>query len=414
MNTYDVLIRNGRVIDPANGIDDNLDVAIKGGRIAAVGDGLEGDATEVFDAAGKIVTPGLVDIHIHGYDKVVPLAVDVDHYCLGRGVTTAVDAGSAGSDTFPGFRAFSVDRFKTRLLGFLNISRLGLACSGLGGDNEIPGELDMLKFVNTKTCIDVIEANRDILVGVKIRLSDSCANDGANEPESFERAVAAAREVDLPLMTHHSFSTVPLEDCPGRMRNSDIYTHCYHGFPSTIINPDSRAIEESVRRARDNGVRFDIGFGQGSFNWTVAEIAADAGFLPDTISTDLHAGTCEGPAYDMPSVMTRLLRVGMGLPEIIQRSTIEPARAINWEDRIGTLGVGREADVTVLNVDQVDLELEDCQGQMRRITERIVASAVWRAGVRGVITEPKRFPNPDILETQRGWWPRLLVRDASL
>ncbi len=162
------------------------------------------------------------------------------------------------------------------------------------------------------------------------------------------------------------------------------------------------------------GFFFDIGHGQGSFNWTVAEICAREGFWPDTISTDIHSGTCEGPAYDMPTVMTRLLHVGMPLNEVIARSTIEPAKCIGWQDRIGTLGVGREADIAVFSVEDVDMALEDCQSQLRRIKRRIVPQAVWRAGVAHPITHPKRFPNPETIQAQRAWWQQLQIRDESL
>ena len=414
MNSCDVLIKNGRVIDPANNVDGHFDVAISGGRIAAVAADIKDDAAEVFDADGLIVTPGLVDLHVHVYDKVIPLAIDPDHYCLGRGTTTVVDAGSAGADNFAGFRAFAIDRCRTRILGFLNISRMGLACSGLGGDSNVPGELDLIKFANTGDCVNCIEVNRDVLVGVKIRLSDSIADDGRNEQAAFELAVEAARATKLPLMTHHSFSTVSLEDCPGNMVAGDVYTHCFHGFPSTILNPDTTEIEVPVQRARDNGVLFDIGMGQGSFNWTVAEFATRAGFWPDTIGTDLHAGNCEGPTYDMPTTMSRILHLGMPLPEVIRCSTVEPARAVGWDDRIGTLGQGRDADVSVFAIETVDMDLEDCQSQMRRISQLLVPKAVWRAGEPAAITEPRAFPNAETIKAQKTWWPRLLIRDESL
>ncbi|MFM1547972.1 MAG: amidohydrolase/deacetylase family metallohydrolase [Lentisphaeria bacterium] len=414
MNSCDVLIKNGRVIDPANNVDGHFDVAISGGRIAAVAADIKDDAAEVFDADGLIVTPGLVDLHVHVYDKVIPLAIDPDHYCLGRGTTTVVDAGSAGADNFAGFRAFAIDRCRTRILGFLNISRMGLACSGLGGDSNVPGELDLIKFASTGDCVNCIEVNRDVLVGVKIRLSDSIADDGRNEQAAFELAVEAARATKLPLMTHHSFSTVSLEDCPGNMVAGDVYTHCFHGFPSTILNPDTTEIEVPVQRARDNGVLFDIGMGQGSFNWTVAEFATRAGFWPDTIGTDLHAGNCEGPTYDMPTTMSRILHLGMPLPEVIRCSTVEPARAVGWDDRIGTLGQGRDADVSVFAIETVDMDLEDCQSQMRRISQLLVPKAVWRAGKPAAITEPRAFPNAETIKAQKIWWPRLLIRDESL
>jgi dihydroorotase len=374
----DYLITGGRVIDPANNIDGVADVAVAAGRIAAVGPNLSTDnpACARYDATGQWVIPGMVDIHIHGYQHGIPLGIDTDHFCLRRGVTTAVDAGSAGFDTFAGFRAFAVDRFQTRLLGFLNISRAGLSFAGLGSDEERPGELESIRFCGTDGCIRCIEENRDILVGVKIRLSDS--------------------------------------DCPGKMRPGDIYTHCYHGFRSTIVDPETRQIDPAVLAARDAGVLFDIGHGQGSFFWPVAEIAAAAGFWPDTISTDLHAGTCDGPCYDMPTVLTRLLHVGMPVTDMIRASTVAPAAAIGWDDRVGTLGVGREADIAVLTVDEIDVDLEDCAGQMRRVRQRIRAAAVWRAGCRAEISEPAAWPNQELFAAEREFWPLLQVRDASL
>jgi dihydroorotase len=415
MRKHDSIIRGGHVIDPASGLDAVLDIGIREGRISAVEDSINPElADTTYNASGKIVTPGLVDLHIHGYHLVSPLGVPVDYYCLGRGVTTAVDAGSAGCSTFAGFRAFAIDRVKTRLLAFLNISCSGLAFGGLGGDASVPGELDLLKLASVRGCIDCVEQNRDVLVGVKIRLSASIADEGRNEAEAYSRALEASQSLRLPLMVHHALSTVAIDHCPGRMRSGDIYTHAYHGFPSSIVDSLTRKPHRAVIQARERGVLFDIGHGQGSFNWTVAEICAREGFWPDTISTDIHSGTCEGPAYDMPTVMTRLLHVGMPLTEVVARSTFEPARAIGWEDRIGTLGIGREADIAVLSLEAVDLHLEDCQSQLRRIDRRLVPRAVWRAGVAHPITQPKAFPNPETIQAQRAWWQQLQIRDESL
>jgi dihydroorotase len=411
---FDWLIAGGRVLDPANGIDRTADLALAGGRVAALADRIDPvDAAQVYDAAGQIVMPGLVDLHVHAYHLVTPLGIDVDHYCLGRGVTTAVDAGSAGCSTFAGFRGYLASRSRTRLLAFLNISCSGLAFAGLGGDETSPGELDLLSMAAVRGCIDCIEANRDLIVGLKVRLSDSCTAGGANENEAYRRAREAAASARVPLMVHHSFSTVSLEECPGYLRAGDLYTHMYHGFPSTIIDLDSRAVHAAVRDARARGVLFDVGHGQGSFNWTVAELCAAAGFWPDTISTDLHSGTCEGPAYDLPTVMTRMLRLGLPLYEVVRRTTVMPATAIAWDDRIGSLGLDREADVAVFALEPVRVELEDCQSQMRSIDVRVVPRAVWRSGERVPVTEPRCWPNPATVAAQRRWWPRLVVRDSS-
>ena len=407
---YDLLIRGGRLIDPANNLDGNYDVAIAGGRIAAVGPGISANAASVFDATGKLVCPGLIDLHVHGYNLVTPLGVDADHYCLGRGVTMAADAGSAGASAFPGFRAYAAGLSKTRLVAFLHISTVGLAAAGLGGTTA-PGELDLLSLADVPSCVNTVQANRDLIVGVKIRLSESICDSGRNEAASLERAREAADLVRAPLMVHHTISSVPLAACLAKLRAGDLYTHCMHGFQSTVIDRQTRGVQAVAKQARERGVIFEIGHGQGSFNWTVADICAREGFWPDTISSDMHSGTCEGPCYDLPTVMTKLLHVGMPLVRVIEATTARPAQAIGWQDRAGSLTVGREADVTVLELAAVDLDLEDCQSQMRRVRQRIIPVAVWRRGEAGVITRPKAFPNPLTIEAQKSWQPLLHIRD---
>ncbi len=407
----DWLIRGGRVIDPSQEFDRVADVAIREQRIVGISDQFHPDqAEQTFDARGLIITPGLIDLHIHGYQHVTPLGIDVDHYCLGRGVTTAVDAGSAGCDTFPGFREYAVARSRTRLLAFLHISRAGLAFATRTGSDD-PGELETLKLIHTEDCIACLEANRDVLVGVKIRLSSSIANQGANEAESYRRAQAAAAAASLPLMTHHNFSSVSLEDCPGKLRSGDIYTHCFHGYPSTILQAENRQLEGAVLAARDRGVLMDIGHGMGSFSWPVAEAAISQGFLPDTISTDIHQLNLEGPVYDLPTCMSRLLQAGMSLDQVIAAVTSAPARAIGWEDRIGTLRPGAEADITALALEDSALELEDCHAQLRTLHQVFEPRAVWRAGQSAAITHPQQRPNPATYDTAIAWRDKLVIRD---
>ncbi len=393
MKKYDWILHGGRVIDPANDVDGFFDIGINSGHIEVVAENLDvALAGDTYDATGKLVAPGLIDIHTHVYNHATPLSVDADHYCLGRGVTTAVDAGSAGCDTFPGFRAFSVKQSRTRLLAFLHISRAGLSFCSLAGGVDL-GELESLKLVNEEDCVNCIEANRDLLVGIKVRLSDTLADKGKNEDEAYRRALATAARTRLPLMVHHSLSVVPLDDCPGAMAKNDIYTHAFHGYRSSIIDPNSRKIHPSVLAAREKGVFFDIGHGMGAFNWTVGEICASESFWPDVISTDIHCFTHEGPAYDMPTVMSKLLHIGMPLEAVIEASTFTPAKAIGWEDRIGTLGVGQEADIAILALEKATMDLEDCHGQTRSIRQRLVAHAVWKSGVPGTITYPIQIPN---------------------
>ena len=412
MSEYDWIIQGGRVIDPANDVDGHLDIAIAAGKIAVVGQNLDvALAAHVFDASGKLVTPGLVDLHTHTYDRVTPLGIDADHFCLGRGVTTAIDTGSAGYDTFPGFREFAVEPARTRLLAFLNISRIGLAV-GRSTDGDEPGELETMKLISRDKCVECARGNEDIIIGVKVRLSASIADDGRNESAAYRQSQEAAEELGLPLMTHHGFSSVPLEECPGTLRVGDIYTHCFHGFESTVIDVSSRQVHDAVLAAKSRGIRFDLGHGMGGFNYKVAEICIGADIWPDTISTDMHSLTCDGPAYDMPTVMTKMIALGMPLHEVIRASTITPAQAIGWGDRVGTLGICREADIAVLSFDEIDMELEDTIGQMRRIERRLAAAAVWRAGVPGAITRPRKFPNPEQIDKGLSLAPKAVVRDV--
>ena len=414
MSHFDWIIKGGRLIDPANQVDDHLDLGISDGKIREVGRGLDAaSADQVHDAGGRLVVPGLVDLHAHCYQGRTPAGVDIDHYGLGRGATTSVDAGSAGCDTLDDFRARAVERFKSRVLAFLNISRTGLSVSYDDDGRELE-HLDRAESIDHAGCAACLESNRDLVVGVKVLLSASLADNGRNEAKAFSEARRAAAATAMPLMAHHSLSTVSLDDCPGSLREGDLYTHCYHGFESTILDPASRRVHAAVRVARKRGVLFDIGHGMGAFNWTVGEICAEQGFWPDTISSDLHTGCFEGPAYDMPTVMTRMLHLGMPLSEVIRRSTIAPAAAIGWSDHIGTLGAGREADVAVLDLEEADMDLEDCQGQMRRVGRRLVATAVWRAGVAVEVTAPRSFPNRRRIEESRENWPKLEIRDPSL
>ena len=442
---YDTLIRGGTVIDPANGLDSvRRDIGVKDGVIVAVeppgGALATAKAAEEFDATGLVVTPGLVDLHTHGFQFFDDIGVNFDTACLGRCTTTAVDAGSSGASTFNGFKKYVIDQCKTRVLVLLNISMIGagappLPDPGKGGSSDdlqpVCGPYQSEAFCSIPHTVQCIEKNRDTIVGIKIALSKSSAALFPGGPEKGEKhfydaAREAARLAEVPLMCHHTFSTVPLEDCPGQLRAGDIYTHTLHGFESTIVQPLAESdtdrsssavgIHPAVHAAKRNGTVFDIGHGMGSFNWTVAEQCMKEGFGLDVISTDIWNGTCYGPCYDLPTVMTKCLRLGMSLYEVVKASTITPARTIKWDDRIGTLGVGRCADIAVMRLADCDMELEDCQSQLRRIRQRLVPVACWRAGsaVQEVTTaeHTSSFPNPDTIERQAEFWPLLHCRDA--
>ena len=284
---YDTLICGGVVVDPANDLlEVPMDVAVHGGLIAAIeppGTIEAADCDCVYDATGQLVMPGLVDLHAHGYQFFDCIGIDFDEACLCRCTTTAVDAGSSGAGNFSGFRKFIIDRCKTRVLALLNISLIGagippLADPGQGGssDDMVPvgGPYQTTAHCSVPHTVKAIQDNRDVIVGIKIAMSKSTAAAFPGGPEAgeahfYEAALEASEAASVPLMCHHTFSTVPLESCPGRLRKGDIYTHTFHGFDSTLC--DSRRedgqwqICDAAMRARKNGVIFDIGHGMGSF-----------------------------------------------------------------------------------------------------------------------------------------------------
>ncbi len=368
MAAYDYVIKGGRVIDPANGVDKNADVAIQGGRIAAIADDIDpGQARQIYDARGQVVVPGLVDLHVHVYDKVTPLGVDVDEQCLRRGVTTVVDAGSAGYFTFPGFRHYVVERARCRVLAFLNISSIGLAGAGPRWRRPAAGGAGVAKVClrRRRRPGDRREPRRHR------RRQDPPFRHRRQRGPLRKRSVPAGAEarpegrasLDGPPRLFHG----ALTECPwplGKRR------HLHPLFPRLSL-PRSSIPPQPPDRPRGlggdrRGVVFDIGHGQGSFNWTVAEIATAEGLWPQVISTDLHSGNVDGPAYDLPTVMTRLLHLGMPLVDVIAGRDHRPARAIGWATASAPWTPAGRGYHRPLHR-PVDLDLEDCQSQLRRI-----------------------------------------------
>jgi len=223
-----------------------------------------------------------------------------------------------------------------------------------------------------------------------------------------------AEATKLPLMTHHSLSSVPLVDCPGALRKGDLYTHTYHGWDTTITDQEGLVLNNACITARAKGVLFDVGHGAGAFNWTCAEAACTKQkFFPDVISTDLHKVNVNGPAYDLPTVMTKLLHLGMPIEDIIKSVTATPAAAISRTHEIGSLSVGIGADITVLTVEDCDIKLEDVHRQTRNVKRLIRPVAVWRDGESFPISRPTPFPNPASGSPSDLCQPTLRVRDFN-
>jgi len=361
---YDLLITGGTVIDPGSGRNGPADVAIAAGKITAVGQRLPGRARRTLDATGLLVTPGLIDLHAHVYAGCTPLSIDPDPLAARSGTTTMVDCGSAGAATFAGYRRFIVEPARCRLLAFVNISLIGLAA--------MP-ECGYGRFVDSNAALRCIEEHRDLVVGVKVRASRNAFGED-NTAQPVWMAVAAAGAAGVPVIMHIGDPPPVLEQGLELLRPGDIVTHSYKGQPVTRLTDHRGRVKPAVRAARERGIRFDIGHGSGSFSWTVGHQLAEQGFWPDTISTDVHTGSIKPPiSIDMPNAMSKLLHLGMDLEAVIRASTYEPARCIGWDDRIGSLQPGMEADVAVLALEEGDFPLVDSYRQEERASRRLVA-----------------------------------------
>lgn len=374
---YDLLIRNGRLIDPAAGVDGKRDIAIQGRRVALVGSNLADSATEVIDAAELLITPGLIDMHVHIYAGVSHYGIPPDPTCLARGVTTAVDAGTSGAETFGGLRRYIIEASATRLFALLNISRIGLVT---GAELDPPvGELDDLRHLQVPAAVRCIEENRDVILGIKLRLSANLAADGKNELAALKLAREAADAVGLPIMIHTPKSSLPLPTILAEMRKGDILTHCYHAHESGILNTSGEVLPE-CRTAIARGVRLDVGHGKGSFSYEVARTALRQGVLPDTISSDLHRYNLHGPVFDLATTVSKFLHLGLELPDALKRVTSTPASIIKMEKELGTLAVGAEADAVVFRMREGRRPVEDSIGRVEELSRWLEPVYVVKAG----------------------------------
>ncbi len=359
---YDMLIKGGTVIDPAQDLHAVRDVALAGGRVAAVDDEIyEETAQTVIDAAGYLVTPGLIDLHVHVWWGVSHYGVEPDPTCLARGVTTVYDTGSSGADTFPGFKKYVIDASATRVKAFLHVSSQGLLSPGIG-------ELTDLRFADVSRAVRMCEEHKDDIVGVKIRMTRSLV--GENGKEGLKRARQVCDATGLPLMIHPNASPVSFEDMMDELRPGDIVTHCFHKSDTGILD-DSGAVRPAARRAAQNGILFDVGHGQGSFAFDVAEAAMSQDFPPGAISSDLHVYNLNGPVYDLVTTVSKFLVLGLSLDQALEKVTAAPARAMGMLGEIGTLCPGARADLAILELNSGSFVFTDARDRTRSAEQKL-------------------------------------------
>lgn len=394
---YDLLLKNGHTIDPLNNIDGKADVAITDGKIAAVGPDIDPAlARKVVDVSGLYVTPGIIDIHVHVYHTREPegLSVMADSHSFKSGVTTMVDTGTAGAKHFLHFKRTVIDQALTRIFAYVNIVDLGMI-----------GEWEQdIKTMDPELAASVALAHDDVVVGIKTAHYWTKLPWDAEHPPwaAVDAAVEAGDICKMPVMVdfwprppERSYQELILE----KMRPGDIHTHVFaQQFP---VLDENKQPSKFLFEARERGVIFDVGHGAGSFWFRNAVPAMQNGFVPDSISTDLHVRNVHGVVIDMQTTMNKLLNIGMPLQEVIMRSTVTPAREINHPE-LGNLSVGAEADVAVFKLHQGEFGYIDC-GRAKLIGDKKLECAFTvRAGQ--VVFDPEGLSMPRWEDAPTEYW----------
>jgi len=374
--SYDLILRGGRVVDPSQKLDGVTDIAFSGGKVVRIGAGLRADAeTDVRDVSGRIVTPGLIDLHTHVYWGGTSLGIDAEDFCRRSGVTTAVDTGSAGPGNFAGFRKHVIERSAVRILAYLHVSFAGIYAYSR---RVMVGESEELRLMAPLDAVEVANANRDLIVGIKVRVGARASGRSGTVP--LDIALEVAGEVGVPVMAHIDEPPPSYEEVIARLRPGDVLTHAFRPFPNSPVTTQGK-VKRAVIEARERGVLFDIGHGKGSFAFKTARAMLANGFLPDTISSDVHALCINGPAFDQVTTMSKFLCLGVPFPDVVAASTVNAAFALKRPE-LGSLKPGSVGDATILSVndghfDYVDVVGEHLTGDRKIACEGVVIAGRW-------------------------------------
>ena len=372
--TYDLVIKNGTVLDPKTKLYGKKDIGIVSGKIRSIENSIsDNHAIDIIEAKDKLILPGLVDLHVHVWWGVAHLAVEADPFCLERGVTTAIDAGSSGANTIAGFERYVISKAKTRILAFLHISGMGQL------DNDI-GELEDIRWARIEKAIEASTLHSDSIVGIKVRLSHDIV--GKNDIEAFERALAVAKEINKPLMIHIGGTYNTLEQILPKMRSGDIITHSFTQRPHGILDNNNKIIDIALDAYKRN-VIFDVGHGAGSFSFPVAEACLEQNIVPGTISSDIHKYNARGPVFDLLTTLSKYLYLGLSLNDVISKASFVPAEAIGMDSNIGTIQIGSDADIAIVeHIKDRKFNFHDSENNVRLGKELLVPEITLRKGER--------------------------------
>ena len=371
---FDLLLRGGTVVDPGRGIHAPMDVGFAGGRVAAVAPRLDGNAADLADVSGKLVTPGLIDLHGHFFYRGQPLFVDPDAACLPGGVTTCVDAGSAGWATYAGFRENVIARSQTRVFAFLHLAATGLMSLAAG-----VGELQDFRFAQEDRARDAF-ARFPELLGIKVRIQHMATGE-ANALPALDMARRIVDATGTRLMVHISGSPIPIEAILERLKPGDIATHIFNGYANGILD-DRGHLRATVREAAKRGVVLDVAHAGVHCDLEVARAAIEQGLPPTTLSTDMVRPLVARRMYDLQGVMSTFLALGMPLDEVIRTVTDAPARAIGQQDELGVLAPGAAGDAAVLDIEEGEFTFGDSAAHEIKAALRFAPVLTVRGGVR--------------------------------
>ena len=353
-----LLLMGGRVLDPGNGLDGLLDIRVRDGAIEEIGPHLPADGATVLDVKGLLVVPGLIDVHLHLMNGLGAFGADPDVFGVGSGVTTVVDAGSTGHSLLPIFRRHIAEPAKTRVLAYLNLSTLGSVAG--------PGYSTLAdpRLIDEERIEQAVEANRDMIVGIKVMATGAALGSEGLKPLS--RARRLGDSLRLPLLVHIGESwgrgaePPAIGDVLAYLQPGDIVTHMFTAHPGGLLDPNGRLWPE-VREARDSGVLFDVGHGLHNLNFDVAGRVLDQALKPDGVSTDGHRGNRSGPVYDLPTTMAKLMALGFSLAQVIEMATVNAARLLRRAGELGSIRVGRPAEISVLRLEEREWSAVDSQ-----------------------------------------------------